>query len=194
MKQFNFFEVAHVFDRMRSESFRYGTIGVLDKKEGRAHFIGHINDLPKLIDLEIELKYALFIPFNGYAHEGCCWDLKHYPLDLAERFVQTYFPSFLSLFKSKKYPFSERFLSLFNEKFYNFTSAQLMPFNDGFEGALDVYDFCIKNEVPLMDSDIAYAEFKVAEQKRRLKIQKYQEEVILNAIKRLKEQNPQIDF
>ena len=169
MKPFNLYEIARVFDEMRENSCRHDTIGVLDKKSGRCLYIGHVDDLPKLIDEQIDLQQALFIPENGYAQTGRLWTPENFSTEEAETVVREYIPELLPLFQSLEYPFSKKDQKSFDKALFDLDDASdvILPFGYGFFAFVDVYVWCRGNHIALLEPKEARKQFRASIRKER---------------------------
>lgn len=159
VKPFNLYEIVSVFELMRERCYKHQTIGVLDKKTARCLYIGHVNHLPRLIDEQIDLQQALFIPDSGYARTGRFWDAKHFSKDEVETVVREYIPELLSLFQSLEYPFSKKDQNAFDKALdaLDDASGGILPFGYGFFSFVDVYHWCCENKIPLLEPKKARA-------------------------------------
>lgn len=167
MKPFNLYEIARVFDEMRENSYRHDTIGVLDKKSGRCLYIGHVDDLPKLIDEQIDLQQALFIPKNGYAPSGGLWTPKNFAKEQAETVVREYIPELLTLFQSLEYPFVEKDKESFDNALFDADRDGILPYRYGFFAFVDVYVWCLENCIVLLEPKEAHKQFLASIRKDR---------------------------
>lgn len=163
-KAFNLYEIAALFDRMRSPSYRRATIGLLDKAAGCCHYIGHVDDLSKLVEIQVDLQNVVFIPNNGYAQGGRLWTAEHFSKELVETIVCEYIPQLLPLFQSLEYPFSERAEQTFDEALWKMEDSEnkckISQF--GFFAFADVYIWCQEQKILLIPPIEAYEKLIVS--------------------------------
>lgn len=183
MKSFNLYEIADLFDTMRCLAIDRDTIGLLNKQTGHCHYIGYVENLPKLLEMKFNPEDVIFIQNNGHAQGDNLWTQESFDKEFVEMVLKKYIPQLLPIFQSREYPFCSDDYQEFDYDVWSFADDNKeLEFlsRSGFFAFIGVYAWCQEQKLPLLPPAMSYKQFadrwrkeQAEEEKRRDEIQPF---------------------